>query len=69
MSHVIYKIVPEALWASAEQSGRFEGAPVDLADGFIHFSTASQVRETAARHFKGQVCCWSPLMPIVWGSS
>lgn len=54
MSHVIYKIVPEPLWASAEQSGRFEGAPVDLADGFIHFSTASQVRETAARHFKGQ---------------
>ncbi|MCJ8506339.1 DUF952 domain-containing protein [Rhizobium lemnae] len=54
MSHVIYKIVPEPLWVSAEQSGRFEGAPVDLTDGFIHFSTASQVRETVARHFKGQ---------------
>ncbi|WP_137135759.1 DUF952 domain-containing protein [Rhizobium sp. FKY42] len=54
MNHVIYKIVPEALWASAEQLGRFEGASVDLADGFIHFSTASQVRETAARHFRGQ---------------
>ncbi len=31
----------------------FRGAPVDLADGFIHFSTAAQVAETAARHFAG----------------
>lgn len=54
MSHVIYKIVPETLWNQAELSGHFEGAPVDLADGFIHFSTAPQVRETAARHFKQQ---------------
>ncbi len=30
------------------------GAPVDLADGFIHFSTAAQVAETAAKHFAGQ---------------
>lgn len=54
MSHVIYKIVPETLWQDAERKGLFEGAPVDLADGFIHFSTAPQVKETAARHFKGQ---------------
>ena len=33
---------------------RFDGAPIDLADGFIHFSTAGQVDETAARHFAGQ---------------
>lgn len=32
----------------------FTGSPVDLADGYIHFSTAAQVRETAARHFAGQ---------------
>lgn len=50
----IYKIVPSALWATAEAGGVFEGAPVDAADGFIHFSTAAQVKETAARHFAGQ---------------
>lgn len=51
---LIYKICPEALWREAEAEGLFQGAPVDLADGFIHFSTGSQVRETAARHFAGQ---------------
>jgi uncharacterized protein (DUF952 family) len=50
----IYKIVPEAMWRAAEASGLFAGAPVDLKDGFIHFSTAAQARETAARHFAGQ---------------
>ncbi len=54
MSRHIYKIAPEALWREAESIGRFTGAPIDVADGFIHFSTASQVRETAARHFAGQ---------------
>lgn len=51
---LIYKICPETLWREAETLGRFEGAPVDLADGYIHFSTGGQVRETAARHFAGQ---------------
>lgn len=51
---LIYKICPEALWRAAEAQGRFDGAPVDLADGFIHFSTGAQVRETAAKHFAGQ---------------
>jgi uncharacterized protein (DUF952 family) len=50
----IYKIAPTALWREAERAGAFTGAPVDLADGFIHFSTAEQVRETASRHFAGQ---------------
>ncbi len=54
MPTLIYKIVPAALWHAAEAEGAFRGAPVDLADGFIHFSTAGQVRETAARHFAGQ---------------
>ena len=53
-SPVIYKIVPETLWREAKAKGRFEGAEIDRADGFIHFSTALQVRETAARHFAGQ---------------
>ncbi|TIX43658.1 MAG: DUF952 domain-containing protein, partial [Mesorhizobium sp.] len=54
MSQIIYKIVPEALWREAERNGRFTGAPIDVADGFIHFSTAGQARETAAKHFAGQ---------------
>ena len=49
----IYKICPAAAWQAAEAAGIFRGAGVDLADGFIHFSTAGQVRETAARHFAG----------------
>ena len=51
---LIYKICPAALWSDAEAKGRFDGAPVDLADGYIHFSTAAQVAETAAKHFAGQ---------------
>ena len=51
---LIYKICPEPLWQTASRIGQFDGAPVDLADGYIHFSTAGQVRETAARHFAGQ---------------
>lgn len=50
----IYKISPEEMWRAAQAAGRFDGAPVDLADGFIHFSTAAQVRATAAKHFAGQ---------------
>lgn len=54
MTNVIYKICPRSLWQEAERAGRFVGAPVDLADGYIHFSSAAQVRETAAKHFAGQ---------------
>jgi uncharacterized protein (DUF952 family) len=50
----IYKILPRADWAAARAAGRFTGSPVDLADGFIHFSTAAQAPETARRHFAGQ---------------
>ena len=53
MASTIYKISPQSLWREAERTGAFTGAPVDLADGFIHFSTAAQVAETAARHFAG----------------
>ncbi len=54
MNSTIYKIAPRDLWRQAEEKGVFEGAPVDHADGFIHFSTAEQAQETAAKHFKGQ---------------
>lgn len=53
MATTVYKIVPRALWAEAEAAGRFDGAPVDFADGYIHFSTAEQAVETAAKHFAG----------------
>lgn len=50
---MIYKICPQALWREAEAAGTFKGAPVDHADGYIHFSTGEQAQETAARHFAG----------------
>jgi uncharacterized protein (DUF952 family) len=50
----IYKIVSQSEWRSAEAAGVFSGAAVDLADGFIHFSAADQVEETAAKYFAGQ---------------
>jgi uncharacterized protein (DUF952 family) len=51
---VIYKICPATLWREAERRGVFRGSDVDLRDGFIHFSTAAQVAETAAKHFASQ---------------
>lgn len=50
----IYKIIPASLWREAERTGVFRGAPVDLADRYIHFSTMTQLEETAAKHFAGQ---------------
>ncbi|GAA0777907.1 DUF952 domain-containing protein [Roseibium denhamense] len=51
---LVFKIVPKSLWETALAETVFKGAPVDLADGFIHFSTADQVWETAAKHFAAQ---------------
>ncbi|MEM1373586.1 MAG: DUF952 domain-containing protein [Pseudomonadota bacterium] len=48
---LIYKIFRPDEWDTLERLGETLGAPVDLADGFIHFSTAEQMRETAERHF------------------
>jgi uncharacterized protein (DUF952 family) len=50
----IFKILSAADWQSAVKSGVYRGSPIDLADGFIHFSTAAQVQGTAAKHFAGQ---------------
>ncbi len=50
----IYKIMSRGEWQDAEAAGRYEGAPIDLQDGFIHFSTAAQAGETAAKHFAGR---------------
>ena len=51
---LIYKILPQRDWDEACAKGRFDGSPVDVQDGFIHFSTAAQAQETAAKHFRGQ---------------
>jgi uncharacterized protein (DUF952 family) len=53
MTDTIYKILPASSWEEAAASGAFRGSALDLQDGYIHFSTAAQVRETAARHFAG----------------
>jgi len=50
----IYKILPRADWDTARAELSYAGSAVDRADGFIHFSTAAQAQETAARHFRGQ---------------
>jgi uncharacterized protein (DUF952 family) len=49
----VYKVLGRPAWLAAQALGSFDGSPVDLADGFIHFSTADQVAETARRHFRG----------------
>ena len=51
---LIYKIVSRSEWKQAELEGIFRGAEIDLTDGYIHFSTAQQAAETAAKHFAGQ---------------
>lgn len=50
----IFKIATAEAWRVAQETGVFAGAPVDLADGYIHFSTKAQVAETLAKHFAGQ---------------
>ncbi|MGW0663587.1 DUF952 domain-containing protein [Streptodolium elevatio] len=51
---VIYKLLSTPEWESAEAAGVFAGSDVDRRDGYIHFSTAAQVGETARRHFAGR---------------
>ncbi|WP_151717704.1 DUF952 domain-containing protein [Gemmobacter serpentinus] len=48
---LIYKILRRPEWDEFRAAGRTLGAPIDLADGYIHFSTAAQVAETAAKWF------------------
>lgn len=49
-----YKILTKDQYDQLKTDGTFKGAPVDLADGYIHLSTREQAAETAARHFAGQ---------------
>ncbi len=52
---LIYKICTRALWEETERTGVFPGMPVDMADGYVHFSTAEQNAETARKYFAGQM--------------
>lgn len=55
---LIYKIFRTSEWEAFEAAGQTLGAPVDLADGYVHFSTATQAAETAAKHFAGEDGLW-----------
>ena len=50
----VYKVLTHQQWAAAVACGQFNGAAIDLADGYIHLSTASQLEETVRRHFQSQ---------------
>ncbi len=51
---LIYHMCREAEWRAAEAAGRYRGSSQDLDDGFIHFSTAAQIEDSAAKHRTGQ---------------
>lgn len=50
---LIFKIFRSEEWAQLRRDGHSTGAPIDVADGYVHFSTATQAAETAAKHFAG----------------
>jgi uncharacterized protein (DUF952 family) len=54
MSEIIYHICPASAWAEAVAAGRYDGTEDDRRDGFIHFSTAAELPESARRHRAGQ---------------
>lgn len=55
---LIFKIFRAEEWAQLQADGTTLGAPIDLQDGFVHFSTAPQAAETAAKHFNGRDGLW-----------
>ena len=76
MADPIYKIASKTDWDAAIASGELAGTPVDLEDGYIHFSTAAQLAETLDRHYRGQrglvLAAIDPDLlpvPLTWESS
>jgi len=51
-----FKVLTHQQWVDFERERVFRGAPVDIADGYIHLSTAEQLESTLAKHFAGQTC-------------
>jgi uncharacterized protein (DUF952 family) len=52
MTSLVFKLVDRPSWHAVPALGPFAGSPVDARDGFIHLSTAAQVRDTAALYFQ-----------------
>ncbi len=50
---LIYKILRPEEWTALQEAGETLGAPIDITDGYVHFSTAGEAAETAAKHFAG----------------
>ena len=70
----IYKICDARLWKDAEQAGTFHGAGIDIEDGYIHFSTAAQLPDTARLHYHNRdgqllVTVDATLLDITWEPS
>ena len=55
---LIYKILRSDEWATLQDAGQTQGAPIDVADGYVHFSTAAQAGETASKWFAGVEDLW-----------
>ncbi|MEQ8710939.1 MAG: DUF952 domain-containing protein [Rhodospirillales bacterium] len=51
---IIYHMCRQEEWQAAQTTGQYPGSSQDAADGFIHFSTATQIVESAAKHRAGQ---------------
>lgn len=72
---LIYKIFRAPEWAELQAKGETLGAPIDVIDGYVHFSTAEQAQETAAKHFAGEdglvllALEADSLDPLVWEPS
>lgn len=54
LPNIAYKVLTADQMAALEADGTFAGAPVDLADGYVHLSTCGQLRETVDKHFAGK---------------
>ena len=72
----IFKILLPQEWRELQRDRQTAGAPIDVQDGYIHFSTAAQLRETAAKHFAGEkeifvLACDTEQMegPLKWKES
>jgi uncharacterized protein (DUF952 family) len=58
MDAVIYTLVRGGDWRAAERAGTYRGSADDARDGFLHFSTAAQLRASAAKHRRGEPDLW-----------
>ena len=58
MEPLIYTLIREADWRAAEAAGAYHGSSDDQRDGFLHFSTAAQLRASAAKHRAGVADLW-----------